>query len=148
MDVDEDGLRPAGLDACNGTEDQFLVPQDSAYNAKGVLRLGTPGKTTVFCEGIKIRPPSGSGAGEVVFAGNIVISGGELDIAAQVAISSPNSGVGFYLMDAARLNMVGGAGGPPGGIGLVAQEYGPLKNFVFFEDPNSTLEGNAKQARR
>ena len=33
-------------------------------------------------------------------------------------------------------------GGPGAeGIGLVAQDSGPLKDFIFFEDPNSTLEG-------
>ncbi len=74
-----------------------------------------------------------------MFAGNIVISGNELDIKASIAISSPDSGVGFYLMDGARINIGGNAGN--GDVGLVAQDYGPLKNFVFFEDPNSTLEG-------
>ena len=34
-----------------------------------------------------------------------------------------------------------GAPGGEGGLGLVAQANGPLANFVFFEDQNSSLEG-------
>jgi hypothetical protein len=76
----------------------------------------------------------------VIFTGDIVISGGELEVAAQVGISSGVGGVGFYLMDGARINMHGGPGNE--GVGLVAQDSGALKDFIFFEDPNSVLPDN------
>ena len=118
---------------CDGTEDA-LEFHAADYDEFGVLYLGAADTTTAYCGGISIFGPAGS---EVVFEGNFVISGGELEIAAQVAISSGPTGTGFYLMDAARVNMHGGPGNE--GVGLVAQDSGPLKDFIFFEDPNSTL---------
>ena len=121
---------------CDGTEPS-LDFHAADYDADGVLYIGTPGTTTVYCGGVSFFGPTPS---EVLFAGNIVISGGELEVAAQVGISSPDTGVGFYLMDGARIDMHGGPGNE--GVGLVAQDSGPLTNFIFFEDPNSVLPDN------
>jgi hypothetical protein len=123
-------------------------PPDFDYDEDGVLYIGNPGETTVFCGGIDIDGPAGS---RVEFAGNIVVSGGEFEIKATVEITSygygctlacpENAGMGVYLMDQARVNLHGSPGGETAGLGLLAQANGPLANFVFFEDQNSSLEG-------
>ncbi len=130
---------------CDGTESSTDF-HAADYDAEGILYIGEPGKTTVFCGGISVFGPSGV---TVEFAGNIVISGGEFEVAATVSMVSygfndPNppadAGMGVYLMDQARVNLHGSPGGE-GGVGLAAQASGPLANFVFFEDPNSDLDG-------
>jgi hypothetical protein len=129
-------------DECVGYDGGSTDFHEDAYDENGLLQIGTPGETTVFCGGISVFGPSGS---TVEFAGNIVISGGEFEVAATVAMTSSddvaNPGMGVYLMDEARVNLHGSPGGEGAGIGLVAQASGPLANFVFFEDPNSDLDG-------
>jgi hypothetical protein len=113
------------------------------FDEDGLLVLGA-GKgpfdpPTVYCGGIEVYGPEGS---TVQFDGNFVISGGVFQVRAQVAMTSGPEGMGVYLMDGAQINLAGGAGGDVGGVGLTATTEGPLKNFIFFEDPNSFLTGN------
>jgi hypothetical protein len=68
-----------------------------------------------------------------------VINYGEFDIASSVAMQSIGAGSGFYMMNGAYVNMHGSPGGSAS-VGLYAQDSGPLKDFIFFEDPNSTVE--------
>jgi len=94
-----------------------------------------------YCGGFRISGASGS---KVIFDGIYVIRFGELDVASSVAMESTEAlalsgGVGFYLMDGARVNLHGSPGGSAA-IGLQAQMYGPLKDFVFFEDPYNDIE--------
>ena len=95
----------------------------------------------VYCGGVRISGASGS---VVQFDGIYVIRFGELDIASGVGVQSKPGGIGgigsgFYFMDGGRLNMHGSPGGE-GGVGLFAQDSGPLKDFIFFEDLNNNIE--------
>ena len=136
-------LRPTGAIPCDGTESETVFHIDDDYPGR-TMTLGIAGGTVVFCGGLKI---TGASASTVVFAGDIVISGGEFEIQASVSIDSDINGTGFYLMDAARVNWHGSPGGD-GAVGLVAQYAGALKDFVFFEDPNSVLPDGVSHSLR